>query len=295
MKRSPAFQSPVSPSLLFALCFWSAVASAGVSIHASTSEQAETIRIRGSDTLLPLVRNWATEYMAAHTGVSVRAEGGGSRRGLRALIEGDVDIASSSRPMEPDEARRILERHGTLGYSTLVARDALSVFVHPDNPVRSLDLEQLGAVFRGEISRWSELDGPDLEIELVHRNAASGTRSFFAERVLRGRDYGRGQTAVTNAEVVRRVARTAGAIGYGGLAAVNESVVTVLVEGVAPTEENVRDGSYPISRYLYLYTAEPPRGAIKAFLAWIVGELGQEVVRRSGYVALRPATVVDPP
>lgn len=253
--------------------------------------QAETIRVRGSDTLLPLVRAWATEYMASHPGVSVRAEGGGSTRGLRALIEGDVDIASASRPMEPEEARRILERHGSLGYSTLVARDALSVYVHPDNPVRSLDLEQLGRVFRGEVERWSAVGGLDLGIERVNRNAASGTRAFFAERVLRGRDYGRAQTAVTNAEVVRRVARDPAAVGYGGLAAADASVVALRIEGVAPTEENVRDGSYPISRYLYLYTAEPPRGAIQEFLTWVVSDEGQAVVRKSGYVPLR---AVDP-
>lgn len=252
--------------------------------------QAETLRIRGSDTLLPLVRAWATEYMASHPRVAIRAEGGGSGRGLRALIEGDIDIASSSRPMEPEEARRILERHGSLGYSTLVARDALSVYVHPDNPIRSLDLESLGRVFRGEIERWSVLGGADVEIRLVQRNAASGTRSFFAERVLRGQGHGRAQTAVTTAEVVRRVARDPGAIGYGGLAAADDSVVALRIEGVEPTEENVRDGSYPISRYLYLYTAEPPRGAVQEFLAWVVSDDGQAVVRRSGYVALRPAT-----
>ena len=263
----------------------------GTALHS----QVESIRIRGSDTLLPLVRAWATEYMRTHPGISIRTQGGGSSRGLRALIEGHVDIAAASRPMAPEEARRILERHGSLGYSTLVARDALSVFVHPDNQVGALDLGQLRRVFRGEVARWSVLGGADEDIELINRNAASGTRAFFAERVLRGGDFGRGQTVVTNAEVVRRVARQPGAIGYGGLAAADGSVVVVNVEGVAPTEENVRDGSYPISRYLYLYTAEPPRCAIQDFLAWVVGEAGQAVVRRNGYVALRPASVPERP
>ena len=89
--------------------------------------------------------------------------------------------------------------------------------------------------------------------------------------------------------------RDAAAAARLNLAAADGSVVVVNVEGVAPTEENVRDGSYPISRYLYLYTAEPPRCAIQDFLAWVVGEAGQAVVRRNGYVALRPASVPERP
>ncbi len=245
------------------------------------------IRIKGSDTMLLLVQRWAEAFMATHPGVAVEVEGGSTTKGLRALIDGVVEIASASRPLRPEEAKQLAERWGTLGYSVLAARDALSVYVHPDNPATDLDLEQLRGIFTGEIRNWRAVGGKTAEITVIARNPASGTRLFFAEHVLGGEPYTRRARVLnTTTRVVEAVRNDANAIGYGGFGHA-EGVRRCNVGGVAPSTANVHDGSYPIARYLYLYTAEPPAGLVKKFVAWVLGDEGQRVVTESGYVPLR--------
>jgi len=244
------------------------------------------IRVKGSDTMLLLARRWAEAFMATHPGVAVEVDGGGTATGIRALIAGDADVAAASRPLRPEESQQLAERHGTLGYSVLTARDALSVYVHPDNPVTDLSTASLRAVFTGAVRRWSELGGRGGEIVVLNRNPSSGTRLFFAEHVLGGEDYTRrDRVLATTAAIVEAVRQDPDAIGYGGIG-VAEGVRLCTIDGVAPSAEHVRDGTYPIARYLYLYTAVPPRGAVKDFIDWVLGSEGQAVVAEVGYVAL---------
>jgi len=253
---------------------------------ASGAAPRSEIRIQGSDTMLLLVERWAQAFMMAHPGVVVEVEGGGTATGIRELIRGDVEIASASRPLRPEEARRLLERQGNLGYAVLVARDALSVYLHPDNPVTDLSMVELRGIFAGEIRRWSEVGGRDARIAVLTRNPASGTHFFFAQHVLGGGDYTRrARVLPTTAAIIEAVQDDPDAVGYGGVGYV-EGVRPCIVEGVAPTAENVRLGEYPISRYLYFYTAAPPEGLIKEFVDWVLGDEGQAIVREVGYVAL---------
>lgn len=249
-----------------------------------------SIRIRGSDTMLLLVQRWSEGFMTSHPGISVEVRGGGTTKGLEALIAGEVDIASASRPLRPDEAQRMLERHGSLGFSVLAARDALSVYVHPANPIRDLTLEQLRAIFTGRVQRWSQLGAERTradEIMVVNRSPASGSRLFFREHVLLGERYTRrARVRPTTANVAAAVAAAPGAIGYGGIG-LAEGVRLLEVEGVAPSFENIRNGAYPISRYLYLYISAPPAGLVKQFIDWMLGDDGQRVVAEVGYVPLR--------
>ena len=258
----------------------------GLVLAARPAGSAERIRIKGSDTMLRLVQLWAEEFMSGHPGVAVEVEGGGSAKGVRALIRGETDLASASRSLRPTEARQLLERQGSLGYATLTARDALSLYLHPDNPVRNLSLEAVAGIFRGEVRRWSEVGGREAQIQVLNRNSASGTHLFFAEHVLRGASYTRrARVLPTTSAIVGAVKSDVDAIGYGGIAYAH-GVRPSEIEGVAPTAENVRDGSYPIARYLYLLTAEPPHGPVKAFTDWVLGSAGQRIVAEAGYVAL---------
>ncbi len=290
---------PLLAFLLLAL-----LAAAGASFAAEPRRPGK-IRIEGSDTMLLLARPWAESFMASHPGVAVEVTGGGSAKGLRALVAGTADIATASRPLTPEEAREMVEHRGSLGYSVLTARDALSVYLHPGNSVQTLTLAQLRGIFTGEIRRWSELGGVDAPIAVINRNPASGTRLFFAEHVLGGASYARRAKVVpTTAAVIAAVAGDPhaigyGGIGYGGIAYGDERAAGVslcTVDGVAPSARHVRDGSYPIARYLYLYTASPPRGRVKDFIDWVLSDDGQEVVRRLGYVALHssPERAVRP-
>ncbi|MDX1382328.1 MAG: phosphate ABC transporter substrate-binding protein, partial [Thermoanaerobaculia bacterium] len=258
------------------------------------AQDPDRVRIRGSDTMALLVRRWAEAFMTTHAGVAVEVDGGGTAKGTQALIAGSADIAAASRPLTPDESRLMVENRGTLGYSVLTARDALSVYVHPDNPVDDLSLEQLRGIFTGRVRSWSEVGGAEARIRVWNRNPASGTRLLFQEHVLGGEPYlRRARTAATTAAVVAAVGADPDAIGYGGFGGA-ANVRRISVEGVQPSEEHVRDGSYPIARYLYLYTALPPRGPVKTFIDWVLSDDGQRVVRESGYVPLREPSAPPP-
>lgn len=234
--------------------------------------------------------------MRDHPGRIVEAEGGGTAKGLEALIRGRVEIAAASRPLEAEEARRMVEAHGTLGYAVLVARDALSVYLHPDNPVRVLTLDETRRIFTGEIEDWEGVGGTEAPIRVLNRNPASGTRHFFAQHVLLGDRYSRrAEVLPTTEAIVERVRRDPRAVGYGGIGYA-EGIRTAAVDGVLPTPESVREGRYPIARYLFLYTALPPRGLVKELVDWVLGPRGQGVVEEVGYLPLHSgAEIAEPP
>ncbi|MCU0305019.1 MAG: PstS family phosphate ABC transporter substrate-binding protein [Thermoanaerobaculales bacterium] len=249
--------------------------------------ERQTLSIKGSDTMLILNQRLAEEFMRGHPGIAVTVEGGGTSTGVEAIIGGDAAICAASRPLAPAEVQRIHDRYGTLGVRHLVAQDSLSVWVHPDNPVRNLTLGQLGRIFDGSVTRWSELGGDDREITVVVRPPSSGTFRFFRDRVLRGAPYtGRAVTAGSTAEVVRRVADDPSAIGYGGAAYVRDDVRACAIDGVPPPTEAADGARYPLTRHLVYYTAVPPEGLAREWIDWCQGSSGQSVVAETGYLPL---------
>lgn len=257
-----------------------------------SSRQAEdpdisrTIRVKGSDTMMPLVQRWAEAFMTAHPDIAVYVEGGGSATGIQALIRGSANICASSRPMLAEEIKELMERRGSLGITILTARDALSIYVHPDNPVQNLSVEELRGIFTGRVTGWREVGGTDEPILVVNREPNSGTFLFFEEHVLLGAMYApRAVTRPGTRGVVEAVRQNRNAIGYGGFAYAVD-VRQCSVDGIEPTPENVQNGSYPIARYLYLYTVAPPKGILKQFTDWILSREGQRIVREVGYIPL---------
>jgi len=236
--------------------------------------------------MLLLVQRWAEEFMRQNPGVAIYTEGGGSRKGIQALITGSTDIASVSRPWQPEEVKALVEKQGSLGFSVLCARDALSLYLHPANPVRDLSPAQIRQIYTGELSNWRDVGGGDATVILYKRNPNSGTYLFFEKHVLLGESYSdEANTLPTTSAIVQAVAENPDAIGYGGLA-YGQSVIHCSVNGIEPTPENVRNGSYPISRYLYLYTVQPPRGLMKKFIDWTLEKQGQRIVEEVGYIPL---------
>lgn len=244
------------------------------------------IRIKGSDTMVLLTRRWAADYMRQNPGVSIYAEGGGSGTGIRALIEGSADIAAASRTLTPQESKQLARLHRSVGISYLVAKDALSVYVHPDNPVKDLTLKQLKEIFGGTVVNWSEVGGLDAPIMVLIRPPNSGTYLYFQEHILEEADYSAAATvAPTTAAVVAAISHQSNAIGYGGIA-YGDSIYHCRINGIPPTESSVRYDLYPLTRYLYLYTVDKPRGAKQRFLNWVLKKEGQEIVRETGYFPL---------
>ncbi len=273
----------VSIVIFIFVCF---LLSTCASKNMSLRENGMTIRIKGSDTMLLLVRRWNAEFMKKNPEISVYVEGGGSRTGIRALIEGTIDIASVSRPWQSDEIRELVERQGSLGISILSARDALSVYLHPDNPIRNLSSKQIKGIFSGHITNWREVGGLNEHIVVLNRNTNSGTYLFFAEHILLGETYSpEAITLQTTSAITDFVAAHRNAIGYGGMS-YGKKIYHCKIDGVEPTPQNVRNGKYPIARYLYLYTTRPPQGLIKKYIDWVLGPEGQKIVAEIGYIPL---------
>ncbi|MBN1540573.1 phosphate ABC transporter substrate-binding protein [candidate division KSB1 bacterium] len=244
---------------------------------------AGTLRIKGSDTMIALLQAWAGEFMKTHAGFSVYVEGGGTDAGFQALINGQADMSAASRPMRPDEARLLAEKHRSVGLSILVAKDALSVYIHPSNPVRDLSLGQVRDIFSGKIKNWSIVGGDDQEISIAIRPPNSGTYFYFKEHVLNGGAYASSAHPYATTDALgKAVAADEFSIGYGGMA-YHTGVDHLNIDHVEPTEANVLADRYPITRYLYLYTINTPFGKHKHFIDWVLSPEGQKVVRDTGY------------
>ncbi len=257
-----------------------------------------TIEQIGSTTVLPIATAWARAYRQVAPEVEVNVAGGGSGTGIEALINGTVDIANASRPMK-DTERRAAEAAGVHPVEHVVAYDGLSAIVHPNNPIASLSLQQLSDIYSGEVSDWSELGVQGLgKIIVLGRDSSSGTYGSWEEMVVRVVDENREYTVEmlqlqSNEAVKSHVANTEAAIGYVGLGYLDDSVKAVPIvpseggEAVMPSKETVADGTYPISRELYMYTNGEPQGIVKDYLEWGMGEEGQKLVAEAGFVPVR--------
>jgi phosphate transport system substrate-binding protein len=254
---------------------------------------AEKITVKGSDTMVILAQRWAEKYMSAHPDVTVQVTGGGSGTGISALINGSTDICNASRPMKQSERDKLKSRYGSLGVEIKSAKDGVTVYVNDSNPVTELTLEQVKGIFTGKITNWKEVGGRDEKIITYGRENSSGTFVYFRDNVLGGADYSSTvQSLPGTAAVVNSVARDKNGIGYGG-AAYAKGIIQLKMkkdagsEGYAPTAENIKSGVYPISRYLYMYVAHRPTGAMKEYVDWILSDEGQKIVSEVGYFPIR--------
>jgi phosphate transport system substrate-binding protein len=256
------------------------------------------IQNKGSDTLVNLALAWAERYREVDPGVSIAVTGGGSGTGIAALINGTVDIANASRKMKEKEVVAAQE-NGIEPVEFTVAVDALAVIVNPNNPVSQLTIDQLSDIFTGRVTNWKELGGYDAPIIILSRETNSGTHVYFLEEVVRkgdkeNRDIFAPQTLLmpSSQGITSEIRRNPNAIGYDGLGYVTEHektiAVGVTVDGpfVQPTVETGADGSYPIARGLYMYTAGEPGETIGEYLDWVMGPDGQEIVAELGFVPL---------
>lgn len=224
--------------------------------------------------------------MQQHTGIAVYVEGGGTATGIEALIKGEIEICTASRPLQAAEVQRLVQRQQNIGIAFRVAKDGLSIYLHPDNPIRDLRLEQVRDIYTGRIKNWLEVGGKDEPIVAFSRSPSSGTYLYFLEHVLEGQPYGDTViTMPTTAAIVAEVERNPQAAGYGGLA-YGKNLVHCKIDGISPTDESVREDKYPIARYLYFYTIKKPDTVVKSFIDWVLGKEGQRVVKEIDYIPL---------
>jgi len=260
-------------------------------------EAAASIRVEGSDTMVQLAQAWAEHYHAIQPSVSIQVLGGGSGVGIASLTDGNCDMANASREIEPKEIARIKANRGEEPVTHVVGHDALAIFVHKDNPLDSISIEELAEIYGdgGKITRWSQLgvklQGDDTIVRVSRQNS-SGTYAYFREAVLgRNRDFKLGSIDLSGSkDVVSLVSRTPNAIGYSGMGYATPEVKMLKVSrkkgepAVAPTIENAKKGDYPITRALYIYTLGEAKGHVKQYLDWILSPEGQKIVVELGYV-----------
>lgn len=263
----------------------------------TTASTAETVAInqKGSDTLLVLAQRWAEEYMKTHPNVKIAVSGGGSGTGIAALIDGQIDIADSSREIKQSEIDEAKAK-GITPVEWRVALDGISAIVHPSNPIGELTTEQLGLIYRGNLTNWKQLGGPDMPIITYGRQSNSGTYVYWKEHILGNKDYRVDMQSLNgNSDIVDAVSKDKGSIGYVGIAYAESrrSEVKILAvkkdagsPAVMPTQSTILDGSYPISRYLYVYTNGIPTGEINQYIKWILGPQGQAVVSEVEYIPI---------
>jgi phosphate transport system substrate-binding protein len=254
---------------------------------------ARGLTVKGSDTMVILGQRWAEQYMNANPGKIIQVTGGGSGTGIAALINGTTEICMSSRPMKADEKRKLRDRYQTMGVEIPVAKDGLSIYLHEQNPVKEISFAQLRQIYAGEITSWKQVGGSEAQIVLYGRENSSGTYVYFKDNVLLGRDFSaRCQTLPGTAAVVNAVAKDPNGIGYGG-AAYAKGIKDCAVKkdatspAVLPTAATVKDGSYPVSRDLYLYTRVKPAGEAKKFIDWVLSSEGQALATKVGYFPVR--------
>jgi phosphate transport system substrate-binding protein len=246
------------------------------------------ITVKGSDTMVILAQKWAEMYMKQNPATSVQVTGGGSGVGITALINGTTDIANSSRPMKQSEIEKLKARYNTLGVQIPCAKDGITIFLNEANKVEELTLKQLSDIYQGKIRNWKELGGNDAEIRMYGRENSSGTYTYFHDEVVKA-DYAASvQSLPGTAAVVNAVKKDVNGIGYGGAAyAVGIKHARVKKDpnstAILPTEESIRKGEYPITRFLYMYLRNRPTGETKKYIDWILSTDGQMVVTEVGY------------
>lgn len=276
-----------------------------VTMACSGAGDRVVIQNRGSDTLVNVAQAWAERYGQINPNVAVAVSGGGSGTGISAMINGTVDIANASRSMRESELEAA-RAGGNDPIEHIVGFDALAVFLHPDNPISSISTAQLRQIYGegGTYVTWSDLGisvpgcGSD-EIVRISRQNNSGTYAYFQEAVLGEVEFKLGSRDMNgSSEVVDLVENTPCAIGYSGLAYATEHVKMPCVsveEGgacVDPAVETAIDGTYPIARPLFMYTAGTPEGAVGGYMDWILGEEAQCMILNMGYAPVTEVSCV---
>ena len=246
----------------------------------STVELSGTVNTDGSTSMESVVKALGEACMELNPGVTVNYSGTGSGTGIQSAIDGTCDLGLSSRALKDEE-----KQNGAV--ENIVALDGVAVVINPANGVEDLTVEQIAQIFTGEITNWSELGGTDGEIAVFGREAGSGTRGAFEEIVGVEDACKYTNEYSSTGDVIGNVASNPNAIGYASLSAVNDTVKAVKVNGVAPSEDTVKDGSYEIQRPFVMVTKEGAElsEATQAFLDFAMSADAADIIAAAGAVS----------
>lgn len=278
------------------LLSFASIAAVSLSSCGRGGDAGSTVNVAGSDTMLQVGLSWAAAYKAVDKDVQVNVAGEGSSTGFKALIDSTAEIAHSSRGIKDSEKESIKKKHGKDAVEHIVGYDGIAVYVHKDNPVKSLSLTQLKEIWAegGSFSNWDQVGGAAGEIKRAGRANNSGTYGFFQSKVLgKGVEFKADTAGMAGSNaVVEFCANTPSAIGYSGMSYKTDDVGWLSVstedggEAIEPSIDNVKAKTYPIARPLYIYTVGEPTGKAKEYLDWIKSDGGQKILAEQGFVPL---------
>ncbi len=254
------------------------------------ADKTNGVVIAGSTSVQPLSETMAHAFMESNPDTTIEVQGGGSGQGIKSVEEGIADIGSLSREVKDEEKVSIATEY-------VIAKDGVAVVVNPDVAVDDLTLEQIRAIYAGEITNWKEVGGADKTITVVTREEGSGTRGAFTELTgVLTEDASGKEVDNTTAEalvqpstgaVMETVSTTPDSIGYVSLGSLNDSVKVVKVEGIKATIETVLSGEYKIQRpFVYVVGGEVSEAA-QAFIDFALSEEGQTIVEENGFVPVK--------
>jgi phosphate transport system substrate-binding protein len=255
----------------------------------SAALAAETVRVSGSTTVLPLAEGVAEVFNGEQSDYQVTVTGGGTGVGMKSIAEGNSEIAMASREVTADEKSQFGDdfQENLIGYDGIVIAVSKEIY---DAGVTNLTKDQVKQIYNGEINNWKELGGPDDEMLVVAREQGSGTRDTFNEDIMGNKaaeTTGVNTVAGSNAEIRTALTGSDKAIGYLGFSYAEDGAVGVItLDGVTPTAETIKDGSYELARKLYFYTFGDATAGAQAFIDFTVGEDGQNVAEEYGFVTL---------
>lgn len=248
---------------------------------ALAAELSGTVATDGSTSMEKVIGALGEAFMEENDGVTVTYNPTGSGSGIQAVSEGRCDIGLASRALKDEEIKSGL-------VETILALDGIAIIVHPDNPVSDLDLDTIARIYTGEITDWADVGGTKGEIVLIGREAGSGTRDGF-ESITGTEDACQYRQELTSTgDVITTVSRNPNAIGYASLASVGDTVKALTVDGVAPTEETVKDGTYTVQRPFVLVTREDEElsDEAQAFFDFALSEDSADIIAAAGAVAV---------
>ncbi len=260
--------------------------SAALIFSASVSAFAkERVTVKGSTTVLPITQKAAEKFMKKNKDISITIEGSGSGNGIKALLDGSTDIANASRQMKSKELDAAKEK-GMKVKEITVAYDMIVPIIHKSNKVKNLTIDQLKAIYKGEIKNWKEVGGSDENIVVVSRDTSSGTYEVWHEKVMHKQDVTpRALLQASNGAVLTTVSKNPKALGYVGFGYLNKTVNKINVNNVVPTVKNGKTGKYPISRGLYMYVNENNYSKPTAkFVKYLLSGTGQKMVKQAGFI-----------
>lgn len=267
----------------------------------------------GSDTLANMMTFWAEEFKRIYPNINLQVQAAGSSTAPPALTEGTSNFGPMSRKMKSKELESFEKRYGYKPTAVPIAIDAMAIFAHKDNPIKGLSLEQVDAVFSStrrcgaysDINRWGDLGLTDKwqnkDIQLYGRNSVSGTYGYFKKKALCKGDFkNKVNEQPGSASVVQSISTSLNSLGYSGIGYKTSGVKIVPLSNqgdhfVAATIENAVNGSYPLSRFLYVYVNKHPNRPMSPkeseFIKLILSQTGQKIVEKDGYIPL-PAVVI---